>query len=122
MLFCVGLIKLKRKLDTRLKAKELRSGRFQAMERVESTTSSLPPPKHPVKWAVSLTATSSEAVSVESSDTNEQFSLTRYTTVYIYIYNIHSCCFNVIDLLSCQTIHIIEVIYSYHFTHESFAC
>lgn len=77
MLYCIGLNKLKHKLDARLRAKDLRSGRFKAMERIESTTSVLPPPKHPVKWAVSLTASSSEAVSVESSDTYEQFSSTR---------------------------------------------
>lgn len=40
----VGLNKLKHKLDLRLKAKDLRSGRFKAMERIESTTSLLPPP------------------------------------------------------------------------------
>ena len=61
-----------------MKSKDLRSGRFKALERIESTTSKLAPPKHPVKWAVSLTASSSESISVESSDTNENFSLSRY--------------------------------------------
>ena len=59
------------------------------MERVESTTSSLPPPNYLVQRALSLTATSSEALSIESLDANEQFSLTRYITVYIYIYIIY---------------------------------
>ena len=66
-------------MDARLKSKDLRSGRFKAlMERIESTTSKLAPPKHPVKWAVSLTASSSESISVESSDANENFSSSRY--------------------------------------------
>ena len=82
ILYTVGLNKLKHKLDSRLKAKDLRSGQFKSMEYIESATSLLPPPKLPVKWAVSLTATSSDAVSVESSDSSEQFSLTRYIPLF----------------------------------------
>ena len=41
--FCAGLNKLKCKLDARLKAKDLRSGRFKAIECVEGNSSLLPP-------------------------------------------------------------------------------
>ena len=50
----IGLQKLKEKLDNRIKAKELGSGRFKPRERIESTVSDLPPPENPIKWAVQM--------------------------------------------------------------------
>ena len=79
-LIYLGLQKLKHKLDERLKAREMSSGRFKAMERIESTISSLSPPIEPVKWAVSLTSSGSEAVVVESSDNSDLTAVATYET------------------------------------------
>ena len=70
-----GLQKLKYKLDQRLKTKEMSSGCFKAMERKESIISMLPPPVNPVKWAVSVTSSSSDTILVESSDSLDQTSV-----------------------------------------------
>ena len=64
----LGLQKLKHKLDECWKAREAISRGFKAIKRVESTISALPPPVNPVKWAVSMTSNSSEAVLVDYLD------------------------------------------------------
>ena len=73
----LGLQKLKHKLDERWKARESTCRGFKSIKRVESTVSTLPPPQNPVKWAVSMTSNSSEAVLVESCD---EISLATYET------------------------------------------
>lgn len=80
----LGLEKLKHKLDLRLQARELNSGRFKSMERIESTVSKLPPPRNPVKWAVCVTCSSSEAVVVESSDCSDYSTPTRYEALFVF--------------------------------------